>query len=614
MTKKQKRIVVAGVFLIFLIIVGYAGIRYIPFNRILRVSSSSGSDLVKPKVLNQSPNSLYFDFEIDPKTGDKNGLYQGIAHSGQFSAKVFGKNSYSITINRTPAMLGFDKLDAVGLSCWVYVMPTKKDINGALVLSVNNKLGINVFWKGVFVSGNDIPVGRWFKISGLFDLSTIKWNPDDKIQIYFWNDSYTDILVDDYYIVFGGGKERRGDSALVDMTRQGYQPRFNFPPFPVIMLEKEEIHNNNNFSLLSQSDNKKGKIALSDRLLAGKFTSSNDGRDDLLILKNSGQNELYHYCPDQASFSMTAVNIQPDLLPSFQKGIILSGNFSSTSSQQLVIISEKGIILGGFDKVGNPCSTNSEPSKSFKTIWKSEKDQHGNWWNTESKFCTGDFDGDQYSELLVTNPDGSWSLFKLPISGGNSLTLLASGTQTPEWELKKSNFSIASGKFMKTFPSDLILTVFQSLETKKKGYQLLKYDPVKKQFQSIIKGKTMGLDTLQTGDLFFTGHFDQSGMAKVFRYNRDWRYDLKEIRFSDSTFQIISNLDFSGYEMDHNPKYYESLKIIPGRFIDPLVNSFLVVAGNTKKKENNLKEMIEYREIQNLPNSIQIYRYPKTGK
>jgi hypothetical protein len=72
---------------------------------------------------------------------------------------------------------------------------------------------------------------------------------------------------------------------------------------------------------------------------------------------------------------------------------------------------------------------------------------------------------------------------------------------------------------------------------------------------------------------------------KIFRYNRDWRFDLKEISFSDSAFRIHSRVDFQGYDRDCNPKYYESLMLVPGHFLGPSVISFLAV-GHVAKERN----------------------------
>jgi len=184
-------------FLIFIILI-ITGILFLPYgNMFCHVSvkleekgyqGSSGSIL----------NSLAYNFEVDPKGSIPSDHYKGIAHSGFFSGKVFGMNSHSLTIEKKVSELGNDNLNEIALSSWVYIFPTTHEINSALILAVSNGLGINVVVKKIKVKGNELPEGKWFKVSGLFDLSDIKMKPDYKVQLYFWNYSFTDILVDDF--------------------------------------------------------------------------------------------------------------------------------------------------------------------------------------------------------------------------------------------------------------------------------------------------------------------------------------------------------------------------------------------------------------------------------
>jgi hypothetical protein len=469
MNKKQKRFLLIGSLVILLIIAGIAGSRYIPFSKLWKVSSVPESEFIKQPDRVEVPNTLSYDFEVDPKSGNTSGLQQGNAHSGLFSAKAFGKNSYSIAIDRIAGQLGVNPLNAAAVSTWVYVFPTKNDVNGAFVFSVNNELGVNVCWKSVGVSGPAIPQGKWFKISGLFDLSDIKWKPEYKIQIYFWNNSSTDILVDDYFIVFGKGTERRGDSTWVDMTKGvAHQPVFNKPPYPVVYLEAVTVESQSSVYLFLKGSEKAGRIGPSDRLMAGHFSSINDGLDDLLIVRTNGLNECFHFSKDKGCFEKVPIATPPG-------------------------------------KQADPC--------------------------------------------LIENPG--------------------------------------------------------------KGLYVVKtYDPGKKGYVSLFSGKTIGADTLKPSDHLFLGITDARGKSHQFRYNRDWRYDFKEILFNDTTFQILANIDFTGYELDHNPKYYEALTIVTGKFFSPSSISFCVVAGNCRKAKGttNCKE---WANLPELPDKVQFFNYPE---
>jgi hypothetical protein len=623
MNKRQKRLTIIGILVLLIIAAGIAGIRYFPFNKIWKVASVPETDFIKQPDRTALPNTIYCDFEVDPKTGNKNGLYQGIAHSGQFSAKAFGKNSYSIAIERSPGEISASSLNAAGVSTWVYIFPTGKEINGAFVFSANNEVGVNICWKSVPVSGPGIPQGKWFKISGLFDLSGIKWKPNYKIQVYFWNNSSTDILVDDYYIVLGRSKERRGDSTLVDMTKnQPFQPRYNYPPFPFVSLEKEEINNLNSVYLINSGEEKTGDISPNDQIFAGNFTGSNDGKDDMLVVKSSGTCELYHFCSDQSRFIRYRTSVPSDLLTFFAKGNILRGNFTGTGQSELLIIKEKKLLVGSFEKIKNHCKTSGDAQTAFKVIWMAgEKEFPYLNAGPGEKYFSADFDGNKQSELLLVHNNGSWDLFRYSSPDAVPLKKIASGKENSirEWNTKDLECTVNAGRFLNTCPNDLILTTSKNKGTGKTGFSLLKYDAGTGQFIPVFRekyhfpGRIVGPDTLKTGDQYFTGVFDNTGRNRVFRYNCDWRFDLKEIRFNDSTYQVLSNIDFTGYEKDHNPKYYEVIKIAPGHFLDSGTVTFLVIARNCRQKENDSDNCKEFSNLPYLPNTLQFYGYPKEG-
>lgn len=468
MNKKRKRILIIATAFLVLIVAGIAGRRYIPFSKLWKVSSVPESEFIKPVDRVDVPNTLFCDFEVDPKTGNTDGLYKGNAHSGQFSAKAFGKNSYSIAIDRTPAQIGVSPLNAVAVSAWVYVFPTKSEINGSFVFSANNDLGVNICWKSVGVYGSHVPQGKWFKISGYFDLSDIQWKPNFKIQVYFWNNSATDILIDDYFIVFGKGQQRRGDSTYVDMTKpEGYQPAFNKPPYPFIYLEAFDIGNQNSIYLVQDGTKKEGKIGPTDNIFVGNYSGKKDGLEDVVIQRTNGTVECFHFSVEK----------------------------------------------GRFEKA-----------------------------------------------TMTAN------LVKLP----------------PSCVVEKSGVD---------------------------GYLVKQYNPSTKNYNQSYAGKTIGPDTLKPTDQLYMQLTDAQGRTHDFRYNRDWRYDLKEVKFTENTFQILYNIDFTGYEADHNPKYYEKLTILAGRFFKPNLTSFCVVAGNYKKVKGVVKKS-EWANLPELPDKVQFFNYP----
>jgi len=616
----KKRFILFFLSAIILIVAVLAALRYFPLNKIMRIGSTPEKEYTsQAQIHSQTPNALFFDFEVDQQSGNSNGLYKGIAHSGKYSSKAFGKNSFSIAIDRKVSEIGMDNLDAVGMSSWIYIFPTSNEITGAFVFTINNDLGVNICWKGISVSGNDIPLGKWFKISGLFDLSGLKLKPDFKIQVYFWNNSSSDILVDDFYIVFGGQKPRKGDSCLVDMTKGiAFQPSFNFPPFPVNWLEKQEINNQNSTFLIKSDDLNEGEISPLDKVCTGNFTSP-DGKDDLLVVKSAGTVELYHFCEEKSKFIKIKTTMPSDLANSFKTGRIMAGRFTRPAIDQVLVITKEDLILGAFDPIKDFCSYGNDSQTTFKVTLKIALQKVTAM--RLSEFLSSDFDGDKISELVNIANNGSWAMFQLNPSQINPLTVIASGKENAvqEWRSINPAFQVSSGRFLNNFDQDLILTIFKSENSNSYSYSLRRYDAATRQFVPVFSGKqnytgkTIGFDTLRPDDEFFTGLFDDSGRNKILRYNREWRFDLKEIKFNDTTFQVMANMDFTGYEKDFNPKYYDVLRIIPGAFLDRGTKSLLVIGRSCKTRNTITQECSEFQNLPFLPNTLQFYSF-KTSK
>jgi len=616
MHKKQKRILLFSIILVLVIVGTLFSYHYVPFNRILKISGNSQEAFINQQHTNtEAPNTLYYDFEVDPKNGNNPALEKGIAHSGQYSAKAFGKNSYSISIERKAIDVGLDNLGAISMSAWVYVFPGKNEPIGSLVFAASHDK-INVAWKAVTAIGSGVPRGKWFKISGLFDLSDVTFKPDYKLVFYFWNTSSADFLMDDLYVVFGGPKPRKGDSTLVNLSNGApFTPKFNAPPYPFHYLVKNDINNDNASFLIKNRNYKEGDISPYDRIYSGHFISDPRSTEDILVINKSGIPEMFSFCRDKNEFREIIPVIPPDIQAIIQSSEILTGNFSGTGSQVL-ISGPKGIIIGEFDKVTNICG-GSNLKTSFKTLLKSSINPFPAGSN---HLVTGDFDGNKMVEILSTAEDGSWKLYRFDKGKKDALQIIASGENNPLiWNTKQFTFKISTGRFLQKYSQDLLLTVYT--DKSKKGYlwSLLRFDQASLSFTSCFNsrqtmGKTIGLDTLKPGDEFFTGSFDNSGNVKVFRYNHDWRYDLKEIRFNDSTFQILANIDFAGFESDHNPKYFEILKLLPGMLISNKWDSFLVIGKNCKKGDTKEKNSYEFAEYPALPSAIRVFTYQNREK
>jgi hypothetical protein len=450
-------------------------------------------------------------------------------------------------MERKVSDLGVTDLSAVALSAWVYVYPSANEPQASLVFTVTNTVGVNTCWKGVSLHGPLVPRGKWFKISGQFNLADVKIRQDDKIQVYFWNNSDTDILADDFYVVFGSEVPRKGDSARVDMTRGvAYQPKFNMPPFRTAVLQKEEIGNQDSPWLVSAGTLKAGEITPADQVVCGSLMSTGAGLESLFILKRDGSLQIFQFCPKDQVFRDVKVDCPAGLSSELAGAMLKKGPFLGNGSDQLLFITGKGVLLAGFEKGGDPCGKTPQ-STALKELWRSSgRDINGIAVSQDSPVTVCDLNGDRQTELLLIKPGGSWEV--LAFKSGN-WTTLATGEEDKmrEWDPRFFEFSITTGRFTGAAGGDQVLTVFSDKAKRFRNYSLVRFVPGEKKFVNALKGtegssgKTIGLDSLKLTDRYLQGNFVTGGPAFFLRYNRDWRYDLKELRFNDSTYQILQD-------------------------------------------------------------------------
>ena len=618
--KKRKRLfIILGSAVILLVILAVAVIKYVPWNKLMKVpSSNEGAFAQQDPMRNVAPNSLSFDFEVDSAQDLPNGIYEGIAHSGKYSAKAFGKNSFSVNVVRTAGEIGLENLNAIAMSAWVYVFPTDNEVNGSLVFAANNSVGVNICWKGVHFTGPMIPKEQWTKVSAYFNLSDVRLRPDDNIQLYFWNNSSTDLLVDDFYYVFGAPRDRMGDSARVDMTKEeGYRSQFNYPPFQLMMLQKQDIRNGDGVFLIRNDNLKAGEITPADKVIPGNFITAKGALQSMLVIKPDGKPELYHYCQANSQFEEITLDCPTELYPILRGFTLAKGSFLPNSGDQLFVAGPEGMVLLGFEVTSGPCSKNGSAAR-VNILWRSDEPiLAGVGLQNDRQLTSGDLSGDRVDELLLFDKEGSWKILRFSPTGSSAgeWKVVTTGEEykVREWNTGLVEFKATAAPYLSAFSQDIILSVFRDLKTGKNSYTLLRYLPADRKFVKVFPdrqrsvGLTIGIDTLKPTDQLMPGHFQPGKPLSFFRYNRDWRYDLKDIQFNDSTFQILASVDFKGYNGDNNPKYYEILKLHTGNWIDPTVTSVLVIARNCKDPDFAGGDCSEYEEIHDLPGTLQLY-------
>ncbi|MEI7897917.1 MAG: hypothetical protein WCJ26_12840 [bacterium] len=593
MNKRNKRLLIYSLLLLFAIVILALGLKHFPFTKLVKMPAGSEKEFVNPeKIPTLAPHTLYYDFEVAPGKELPGGFYKGIAHSGEYSVKAFGQNSFSVAVERTAGEIGVENLKAVAISAWIYVFPTKKDVKGSLVFTASNEVGVNVCWQGIGIVEPEVPRGKWFKISKYFDLTSVPFKPGYKLQVYFWNNSGTDILVDDYFIAFGGAIDRRGDSARVDMTKPaGFVPKFNYPPFPVSLLEKETIAGGID----------PAEIGRDDLVVSGDFF--NNGNPGLIVVHKDGKPSAYAYSGETSGFRKVVLDNPAAFAAVGTVKNMLKGKFlPGMLRDQLLIEGDKGWLIAEVISIENIIKTSDAPGAGVRILWKSG--------DPAASIHAGDFNGDRRSEVLMISRNGTWKVMAFQQAGktGGTWKVLNRDEVNPvkQWDRATQEVGISVGRFLPGLAQEVVLTVTRNLADGKYAYSLSRLNLAGKGWEPLFttkpdhSGRTIGLDTLKPSDLIFTAS-GKGNKVNVYRYNRDWRYDLKEIRFNDSTFSIVSAVDFHGYDRDQNPKYYESLKLVPGCCLVPGITSIMAIGHVSKTRK--------YQDI--LPDFVHFYALPE---
>jgi len=610
MKLKNKRLL----FILLSLLILFAGFglayRYLPLDRLIHLSSDA-EDVFADTLRDQQlpPNTLYLDFEVAPGNPVPKSLVKGEAHSGEYASRAFGKNSFAFQVERKAGEIGLENLTKVGLSAWLYLYPGDNEVNANLVLAAFNDAGVNICWKSRHVSGPEIPRGKWFKISGEVDLREFTFQPGNRIQIYFWNNSDNDILVDDYRIVFGTSPSRRGDSALVNMTRpEGYRKLFNLPPFSTkYFIARPAVFDNQD-----QSGNKlPAGIRPADVLLGGYFLDNPSRLDALLVVPPAGNLWMAIYCPRIERFQQYQVRLPESPFQNIDPQNLYAGRFSGAPEKELLVITSSTATLLEFGWQGEACREGS--SVNGKILWKGTiPELTGSDSDTLFRLACGDFNGDNRTELLVTTVHG-WTMLGYDPQGPHPWKKLASGSgalvPVVQQEVRALP-AMHTGRFMQGIRYDQVLVI---PETPSAEYNLLRWNSATKHFESCFTGKykgggiTIGFDTLEATDRFFTGQFEGGTVTQVLRLNRNWRFDLKQISFNDSTFEIRHMVDFKGYEKDYNPKYYELFVPVTGRFLHPGQDLMLIISSNCREWDLYGKKCREAENHPSLPDRINLY-------
>lgn len=290
-----------------------------------------GTTIYREGSASQTENSnLFLDFETELGLSKADNVKEITAHSGKMACDMSGGKEYGPTINKKLSEFGSAYPKIISMSMWVY--PLTDNPNTVLVASVINSKNETVFWEGKSTENESFQKNKWTKINALFKFPIEKFGHEDVLGVSVWNKGKTDVIIDDFEIVYGEGAPRRGEESRVDPISI-YEKRFvsetNKPPFRTIWFEKQGI------------GKELSAFTPNDIFLVGNFDADAEGIDELLCVGKNKQ-AMFVYNASKKAFQKIWENISTnDQL--WNTDNIFMGTISN--GKQSLVIQQKNKLL-----------------------------------------------------------------------------------------------------------------------------------------------------------------------------------------------------------------------------------------------------------------------------
>ncbi len=544
--------------------------------------------------LNQS--SFFYDLENDSSLEMTENISYDVCHSGKRSSFVNGKNEYSVTICKKLIQVMNDTIRTVGASVWLY--PLNNSPECSLVFEVRNSQDEQIYWSGKSTAKMNLKAKCWQKLNASFNFAPEdyrKFNPDDRLCIYVFNNNNSKVYADDFEISFGGISDQRGIQNYVDMNEidpTPYQFDHYHPPFRRSYLQHTDIGNENSQFLINSDSFHSGNIQQDQFVGTGIFTGLADGKDELLVISDT-QIELFYYCNDNKHFVLGG-NISIDK-NKFSKALFVTGDFNGDSKNELLVTTGNSTSMFNFSSDTKQKCMNNPQGLTMNLIWS------GNLIVENAKLFAANFSGEKHDEILFAGANGRCIIKKF--NGKDWIVL--SNDVIPQLVSEKLSTQVF-GKF-NSLTKDAVL--FVTSEKNKTHCSLYQLDGHHLQMKTISNHEKV--DNIFTPDeILYPIKVKGKIYNDILAFKDQWRFELKYITFDSQGFYISSVPEFNGYISDQNPKYYEFPRFVSGCFTGT-ETELLCILRNCADNNFDGNHCIRYDSIPGLSNTIQLYNFSR---
>jgi hypothetical protein len=506
-------------------------------------------------------NVFFYDFE---NFKQPNLLSSAKSFSGRYAMIVRGKKEFSLLIQKPLSEMQLQDFSEAGIGAWIQ-SDSKNKIRGKLMFQIVDKANSLKYSYDIDLKDVEPNSNNWFYISGKAMLIDYQQEPTDIVKVYYWNNFQDEVYVDEVLMVFGK-QQMKGDKPLVDETADNYKfsAQSNKPPYPTIYACMTFAENLKNTAIQSLAGEEPLEIKTGDSFLTGNFITGKKS-DQLLLIRNNFPYAIIWFMPEKNVLSFKTIDRK--VFPAELKvGQWVVAEINGDGTDEIIFIS-------------------NYPQKIEVFAYQSNSQKAGLILNVDLSITK------DISQVQKFHPKGDKKdcLFAIDVKGKaflliyerNHWNTLSLGT-IREASMENYHSQIFSGNFVKADGNDNILLLYREKKSGRCFYKLFDIDASAKNTCLQQGNFDNKCDTLYPLNTYFTGDINGDGISELISYGNQWRFDMKLVRFSGKDYNIMGNIDFKGYEADHNPKYYDDLMMAAGNFADDKNFSFFTVCKNHK--------------------------------
>lgn len=482
----------------------------------------------------EKPRTFLFAFEdvVDNRISSK------FSYQGFYSTFAKGEDSFSV--NSIIPFSDFKTADLQSISYRFHLLSENSNIDAVFVAEIIDKDGNNLSWQGTQIKRDDFKTEEWEIFNGQIILTDDLLDPDNYVKFYLWNRLNTTVYLDNIYIVMKGqGFLNPDDMAFCDFTKNPiYVSKANFPPYKYKYLHLQNILSKINLNNLFLSNL---------NLIVANF-DSNFQTDEILAISKTNNSKLIYF--DDYSVKYSEVKFLPKL----------PLNFNAYGDNHRVFIHDinANTVLE---------YTFNNKKKIFELYAKSDK------LNIDA--LTDVFKMNDSIVSLITSSGKIYNLnYNIQqIEFLNSQTLIY-----PDG----NNIKAFSGYFFNEKSKELLLIYLQNRENK---YEFFYFDESEIRWKPSPNHENKSLeafDKLCFFNSFWVGNFYTDNLDRLLMLNLSERFNLKMVEFNRLTYNILANIDFTGFTKPQNPKFYETRRIICGNFIDNDMTDVMIFQDNKR--------------------------------